>query len=123
MCKLVTILASDCKHPLKIEYKLCREAPRPNRCPTMISSIDGTSLDPQTPHCPKCAEETKTKMIADFHEERRKMTRVARTRNWTDGDISAMRIQLRDQLYEKLKYVNKPLPALPDGEGSARGRR
>lgn len=62
-------------------------------------------------------------MIADFHEERREMTRVARARDWTDEDISTMRMELRDQLYEKLKYVNKPLPPLPGGEGCASGRR
>lgn len=58
-------------------------------------------------------------MTADFHEERREMTRVARASHWTDEDISVMRMELRDQLYEKLKYINKPLPSLPDGEGSA----
>lgn len=58
-------------------------------------------------------------MTADFHEERREMTRVARVRDWTDEEISAMRIELRDQLYEKLKSVNKPLPPLPGGEDSA----
>ncbi len=57
-------------------------------------------------------------MTADFHEERREMTRVARARDWTDEDISVMRMELRDQLYEKLKYINKPLPSLPGGEGS-----
>ena len=62
-------------------------------------------------------------MIADFHEERREMTRIARARHWTDADISAMRMELRDQLYEKLKYVDKPLPPLPDGGKSASGRR
>lgn len=45
------------------------------------------------------------------------MTRVARARDWTDGDISELRMELRDRLYEKLKYVNKPLPALPGGGG------
>lgn len=85
----------------------------------MISSIDGCSLDPVTQFCPKCAEEVKMKMIADFREQRREMTREARAEDWTDADISAMRIELRDQLYEKLKYINKPLPSLPDGEGSA----
>ncbi|CAD6570234.1 MAG: suppressor of los1-1 [Alectoria sarmentosa] len=83
----------------------------------MISSIDGSCLDAHTSFCPKCVEEMKTEMIADFREERREMTRVARAEEWTDGDISAMRVELRDQLYERLKYVNKPLPALPDGEG------
>ena len=57
-------------------------------------------------------------MIVDFHEERREMTRVARARDWTDGDISELRMELRDRLYEKLKYVNKPLPALPGGGGN-----
>lgn len=124
MCKLVSILACKCEHALKIEYKLCHEVPTSQiRCPTMISSIDGSCLDAHTPFCPKCVEEMKTRMIANFHEERREMTRVARAEEWTDGDISAMRVELRDQLYERLKYVNKPLPALPDGEGSARGRR
>lgn len=73
--------------------------------------------------CSSCAEEKKTNLIADFHKERREMTRVARARDWTDEDISAMRIELRDQLYKQLKYINKPLPPLPDGEGSASGRR
>lgn len=89
----------------------------------MVSFIDGSTAEPQTPFCPKCTEGMKAKLIADFHEERRQMTRVARARDWTDGDISAMRVELRDQLYEKLKYVNKPLPSLPDGEGGAGGRR
>ena len=61
-------------------------------------------------------------MIADFHEERREMTREARARDWTDKEISELRVELRDQLYEKLKYVNKPLPPLPSREGSASRR-
>lgn len=75
------------------------------------------------PFCPKCAAAMKTGMIGDFREERREMTRVARARDWTDEDISAMRVELRDQLYGKLKYINKALPPLPDGEGGASGRR
>lgn len=62
-------------------------------------------------------------MTADFHEERREMTRVARARDWTDEEISAMRIELRNQLYEKLKSVTKPLPPVPGGEDSASRRR
>lgn len=50
------------------------------------------------------------------------MTREARARDWTDKEISELRVELRDQLYERLKYVNKPLPLLPGGEGSASGR-
>ena len=87
----------------------------------MISSIEDSSPDLSTPFCPKCAERMKAKMIADFHVERREITRVARAGPWTDEDISAMRIELRDQLYAKLKYVNKPLPPLPGGEDGARG--
>ena len=56
-------------------------------------------------------------MIADFHEERREMSRVARASDWTEADISAMRMELRDRLYESLKYVNKPLPPLPVEKG------
>lgn len=62
-------------------------------------------------------------MIADFHEERRQMTREARAEKWTDEEISAMRMELRDQLYERLKYVDKPLPPLPNEENSVGGRR
>ena len=58
----------------------------------------------------------KAKLTTDFHDERREMTKVARARNWTNEEISALRMELRDQLYERLKYVSKPLPALPDGE-------
>lgn len=47
------------------------------------------------------------------------MTRVARARHWTDEDISVMRIELRDGLYARLKYVNRPLPPLPS---STRGK-
>ena len=89
----------------------------------MISSIDGACVDAQTPFCAKCTEEKETKMIAHFHEERREMTRVARARDWTNEDISTMRMELRDELYEKLKYINKPLPPLPGGEGCTSGRR
>lgn len=88
----------------------------------MVSSIDSAFLDPLITLCARCAEDKKKQMIAEFHEERREMTREARARDWTDEEISALRIELRDQLYEKLKYVNKPLPALPGGEGSANGR-
>lgn len=49
------------------------------------------------------------------------MTSKARARDWTDKEISELRVELRDQLYEKLKYVNKPLPSLPGGKGSASG--
>ena len=100
---------------LKIEYVLCQEAPKPSRCPTMISSIS-SAPDTQTPFCPKCAERMKVNMIADFHDERREMSKVARASDWTDADIRLMRIELRDRLYESLKYVNKPLPPLP-GKG------
>ncbi len=62
-------------------------------------------------------------MTADFHTERREMTKVARARHWTDADISAMRMELRDRLYEKLKYVDKPLPPLPVAEGGKGSRR
>ena len=89
----------------------------------MISSIDGSFLDPEMQFCPKCAKEMKTKMIADFREKRRELTREARAEDWTDADISTLRIELRDRLYEKLKYINKPLPPLPGGERSASGRR
>lgn len=57
------------------------------------------------------------------------MTRVARARRgWggdrTDEDISALRVELRDRLYAKLRYVNKPLPDLPAGVGgSGSGKR
>ena len=122
MCKLVSILGSTCRHTLKIEWVICEQAPRPNRCPTIVSCIDSSSLDPQTPFCARCAEDRKTKMIAEFHKQRREMTRVARARDWTDKEISELRVELRDQLYEKLKYVNKPLPSLPGGEGSKSGR-
>ena len=79
----------------------------------MISSIDSSSPDPQTPFCPECSERVKARIIADFQSERAEMTRVARAGDWTDEDISVMRIELRDQLYARLKYVNKPLPPLP----------
>lgn len=88
----------------------------------MVSSIDSSFLDPLITLCARCAEDKKKQMIAAFHQERREMTRVARARDWTDEEISALRIELRDQLYERLKYVNKPLPPLPSGEGSANGR-
>lgn len=88
----------------------------------MIESIDGSSVDPQTPFCQKCLEQIKAKTIADFHEERRNMTMVARARGWTDEDISEIRMELRDQLYEKLKVVDKPLPPLPGGEESTSSR-
>lgn len=49
------------------------------------------------------------------------MTRVARAERGgggrTDEDISALRVELRDRLYVKLRYVNKPLPDLPAGAG------
>ena len=57
------------------------------------------------------------------------MTRVARARRRgvegrTDEDISALRVELRDRLYVKLRYVNKPLPDLPAGVGgSGSGKR
>lgn len=89
----------------------------------MIDSIEGSSRDSDTLLCVKCAEQMKTKMIADFHKERREMTRVARARKWSDEDISVMRMELRDELYDRLKYVTKPLPPLPDGEGSTTARR
>ena len=60
-------------------------------------------------------------MIADFHEERRQMTKIARAGKWSDEDISVMRMELRDQLYEQLKYVNKLPPSL-SGESSASRR-
>ena len=50
------------------------------------------------------------------------MTRIARARSWTDEDVSALRMELRDQMYEKLKYANKPLPAVPGGEEREWGR-
>lgn len=54
-------------------------------------------------------------MYEEFHEERREITKLARSDNMDDEDISMIRKVLRDQFYEKLKYANKPLPALPDG--------
>lgn len=119
MCKLTSIHGSKCGHILKVEYTLCQSAPVPNRCPTMISSIESSSRDPQTPFCPKCSERMKAEIIANFHKERAEMTRVARARHWTDEDISVMRIELRDRLYARLKYVNRPLPPLPS---STRGK-
>ena len=53
-------------------------------------------------------------MYDEFHEERRKITKLARSDNMDDEEISMIRKVLRDQFYEKLKYANKPLPALPN---------
>jgi hypothetical protein len=54
-------------------------------------------------------------MYDEFHEERREITKLARSDNMDDTEISMIRKVLRDQFYERLKYANKPLPALPDG--------
>ena len=53
-------------------------------------------------------------MYDEFHEERREITKLARSDNMDDEEISMIRKVLRDQFYEKLKYANKPLPALPN---------
>ena len=52
-------------------------------------------------------------MYAEFHEERREMTRAMRAEHLDDEVISAARKQHRDLFYERLKTANKPLPALP----------
>ena len=54
-------------------------------------------------------------MYDEFHEERREITKLARRDNMDDTEISMIRKVLRDQFYERLKYANKPLPALPNG--------
>lgn len=117
MCKLTSILTSTCHHPLKIEWVLCPSAPLPHRCPILTISIDSSALDPHTPYCTKCAAALKQRLIADFRDERRERTRVARASEWTDRDVSRLRVGLRDRLYERLRYVDKPLPGLPGGGG------
>ena len=54
-------------------------------------------------------------MYDGFHAERREITQFARSDQLDDDKISMIRKVLRDQSYEKLKYANKPLPALPKG--------
>ena len=53
-------------------------------------------------------------MYAEFHEERREMTKAMRAEHLEDEEISTVRKQHRDIFYERLKTANKPLPALPD---------
>ncbi|KAK0516076.1 hypothetical protein JMJ35_002110 [Cladonia borealis] len=59
-------------------------------------------------------------MYAEFHEERREMTKMMRAERRDDEEISAARKQHRDIFYERLKTAKKPLPALPD-DASASG--
>ena len=55
------------------------------------------------------------KMRAEFHAERRMITSMARAEGcWSEDEISEIRMELRDQYYEKIKYANRPLPSLPD---------
>ncbi len=53
-------------------------------------------------------------MYAEFHKERREMTKTMRAEHLDDEEISAVRKQHRDIFYERLKTASKPLPALPD---------
>ena len=53
-------------------------------------------------------------MYAEFHEERREMTKAMRAEHQDDEEISAVRKRHRDIFYERLKTANKLLPALPD---------
>ena len=50
------------------------------------------------------------------------VTSTARAEHcWSDEEISQMRMELRDQYYEKIKYGNRPLPTLPPGKTHSAG--
>ena len=114
MCRLTVILAATCKHSTRYEYSHCAASPYPKRCPELIDSVSASIIDGKEAFCPPCFKAIRTEMFAAFYAERRMVTSTARAEGcWTNDEISEMRIELRDQFYEKLKYANKPLPALP----------
>jgi len=101
----------------KYEYQHCAESPYPKRCPELLDSIAGKVFDENQAWCNVCWNQLKDKMTADFHAERRMVMSTARAEGcWTEDEISQMRMELRDQYYEKIKYANRPLPALPNGK-------
>ena len=114
MCILGCSVASRCRHLLTYYYDHCKDSPYPDRCPTDTSAVNAYEIDNQTPFCTLCWETMEKKMYDEFHEERRGITKLARSDNMDDEEISMIRKVLRDQFYEKLKYANKPLPALPN---------
>ena len=112
MCRLVEVLASGCRHPLSFHYEHCSRASYPHCCKSRISAVDAYGIG-STPLCESCWKGTEAKMYAEFHEERREMTRAMRAEHLDDEVISAARKHHRDLFYERLKTANKPLPALP----------
>lgn len=118
MCILTASLAPNCQHTTKYECKHCADSPYPKRCPKLVESIANTTIDEDQAWCSVCWKNIKAKMTADFHAERRMVTTTARAEGcWTDEEIGQMRTELRDQFYERIKYSNRPLPALPKGKG------
>ena len=111
MCKLIEVLASSCRHPLSFHYEHCIRASYPRCCKSRDSAVDAYSFG-STPLCESCWKQTKAKMYAEFHEERRNMTRAMRAEHLDDEEISAVRKHHRDLFYERLKTANKPLHAL-----------
>ena len=116
MCVLTAFVAPRCRHTTKYEYKHCAGSPYPKRCPELIESVAKCVADETQAWCTVCWRDVKEKMTADFHAERRMVTSTARAEGcWSDDEISQMRMELRDQYYEKVKYANRPLPSLPNG--------
>ena len=111
MCKLIEVLASSCRHPLSFHYEHCVRASYPRCCKSRDSAVDGYLFE-KAPLCESCWNETEANMYAEFHEERREMTKAMRAEHLEDEEISAVRKHHRNLFYQRLKAVNKPLPAL-----------
>ena len=114
MCKLIEVLASRCRHPLSLQYEHCNHVDFAHLCKAKTSAIDGYSIGNTQPLCESCWKGTEAKMYAEFHEERREITKKMRAEHLNDEEISAARKQHRDMFYQRLKIAKKPLPALPD---------
>ena len=114
MCQLTGYLASKCEHTVRYDYAKCPEAKYNGQCFNLVHTVAPSVIDHSRPFCRSCWEDMQEEMTEDFRHERRVVTATARAqKGMTNDQISQIRIELRDQFYQKLKYSNKPLPPLP----------
>ena len=116
MCQLTGYLASKCEHIVRYDYAKCAEeqAFSNKPCLELVHTVAPLVVDHSRPFCNSCFEDIQEEMTAEFREERRLMTSIARARkSVTHDQICQMRIGLRDKFYERMRYTNKQLPPLP----------